>query len=474
MGFRPPSLLALARALRRRLAPPELVIIEEKDGFASVIRGKTFSKTAAVVCRAKSGNLTADLTALKDDCVAKGFADAWSGAAKICLSAASALFLDFRLPPASRRKAKKMMPLLLDGELPLAADGYAAETVFARDGALFATTIVVPRETLAAWRDACEAVGLTRAEVCVFPWPIIAALPPLSDPALLVCPAEDGVVLCALTASGEVSRARQLPPGENPGALARLARLAVADADFTPRTILIFGDGRFPGLKDALAAEFALPALSVGEDLPVGGEFPDENNPARVVALSLDAPARCENPSFPLRLARAPRRFPWLVPTSVCLLALFCVEALWLFDAIGDRKRAENLRALSSEELRSALGDAPKNAGVGRLIAILNSRLQDVETAAPEADSPAAFLENLHKLCPQDARIELRRFAWDGKRVSLAGGAGGYDEVETFKKIAEQVPGAKSVRILNAATAPGGAGRKASVDFELDWTREER
>ncbi|MBD5607269.1 MAG: hypothetical protein HDQ93_00245, partial [Desulfovibrio sp.] len=150
-----------------------LALIRERDCLvAAVIARSLRGRSIEAIYRSPLGNgLRESLLSLKRECEENGFSDVWRRDLKICLPTDEALFLDFQLPPSSIRKAKKTVPLLLDGELPFEDSAFSYKTTFARQKGLFAVATIAPDNVLEKWRDALADLETGNAEISFFPWP---------------------------------------------------------------------------------------------------------------------------------------------------------------------------------------------------------------------------------------------------------------------------------------------------------------
>lgn len=463
-----------------------LVLIRERDCLAAVIVSRSLrGRSIEALFRAPLGSgLREALIGLKKECEENGLADVWRRGLKICLPADEALFQDFQLPPSSISKAKKTVPLLLDGELPFDEAAFSYKTTFARRKGLFAVTTIAPDTVFEKWREVLDGLETGDAEISFFPWPIISALPPLKEAALVACLESDECALCALDAKGVPLRIRQMPFAREEKAaenFARRARLLFSDLGFSPGALFIFGDYHLPGLKNALSEEFESPCLALGKDIPLGGQYErlGEDDSARLLAMCLESrkiiPA-FEKPVFRLKFNR-PFRFRSypIAAVAASLVLLIGFEIYSLSSSLDNLNKAEKLRAMTSENIRKALGDAPKSASAGRLSSILNSRLRELELNGAKGEKREAvdFLEELHKACPPDLDIDIYRLAWDEKSARLNGRAKAYEDVDALKSRAESLDGVTSARIVNAATSQGDR-KGALIEFELDLGRARR
>ncbi|MDE5831680.1 MAG: hypothetical protein K2H64_01615 [Desulfovibrio sp.] len=457
-----------------------LVLVAEKTRLAGVVlrRGLSGYSVEDVIRSAPGIDLNESLRALRKKCEEKGLGELWTGNLKICLPADEALFQDFRLPPSSLSKARKTIPILLDGELPLGEVPFVQRTTFAkRKTGICAVTTIAPREIFDKWREASRDFAAASAEIVFFPWPIIAGLPRLKNDAALICLAESGGAACALDKSDAPLRVCPLGRDDAAENVARRARMLLTDLDFHPAETLLFG--RMPGLKQALEEEFAAPCRILGVDLPIGGRYArlGEDDPARLIAVGTATkkiPPPFEKPVFRLKFDRETKKNrALLAPVAISLVLLAGFETFFLVRSLDNAKKAANLRTAMIADLKKVLPDAPKNASLGRLTAILDSRLREMGTNATNSGDGAAvaLLENLHRACPPELNIDIYRMTWEGKRVRLNGRAGAYEDVDALKRIAEKLPGTASARIVNASIAQGERNRQI-IEFEADITRD--
>ena len=464
-------------------APFSLAIIQEKNSVAAVIfKSLLFqARIEAVFRRPFEGNLEECLTALHKDCLENGYGLAWTRPVKICLPDTAAVFQNFHLPPSSPRKARKTIPLLLDSEIPFNAGDYATQTVFTKDMGLEAIVTILPRAILRKWSETIEKFAIPEINLYIFPWPILASLPRTKAPCLLLCMDPAGSVICAINSSGMPLRIHTLLPyaaaGDGLINLIRQARLLAVDSSFQPQSVLVFGLANTAEIKKAITALFELPCLGLGDDIPLAGckGYVQTDDLAPILAKCFHADNFFKNrkfPSFRLKFKRAKERnLPWLVPAAACLALAGGLDLLALANIVENTKKTENLRASMTEQLRNTLDNVPKNATPGRLTAILDSRLRELENNAPDParHTVTAILENIHKVCPETLQIHLQRLTYDDRHIRLNGTANTYDEVNELKNRASSVPGVAEARIVNAAATRDKAHQ--FVEFELDLAR---
>lgn len=458
--------------------PPPLLLIQEKGHMACVICKKNFANfTVQAVFRVSdSEGLSPTLAALEKLCQENGYGHIWQGKVDISLQADAALFMDFHLPPTSRKKLEKTIPILLDEELPLQSDSYIVKTYLTRDQGYCAIATVLKKKTLEEWRNCLERHEFSEARITVFPWRLIKGLPAIKSPALMLCLSASGNLLCALNAKGEPLRIRQLPHKvENANIFARQTRLLLADMDFQPQNLLIFGGHDQPDLKKAIIEEYNLPVQILGSDPPLGRAWERvyEDDTARILANCLiprQLPGIASPPVFRFKFKKTIRKtFSWAVPVALFLALLCGWEIFSVYTSLNRISRADRIKAMLQDHLRKEIDNVPKNASLGRLIAILNSRLAELQSGNINSGGRfISLLEDIHKAAPFEARIGVNRLSYDSKRVRLSGNADSYEEVNSLKNGIEKMEEISAVRIINATANQGTGKTRQKIDFELD------
>lgn len=471
------------------MAAPSLVLIKNGGNITAVIcrHNLTSCEIKAVFQHpASDDDLGPGLQWLLKESGASGYADAWKGAIVVCLAANQGIFHDFELPPASKRKAIKTVSLLLDGEFPVDPDTFMHKTMFVADESkktIHSITTIIPKALIATWKNALAACGAASMAICLSPWPLIADMRKLSGPALLIDIAGDAGSISALDQKGRPLGIYQLAPPLSSQERARdifnQSGMLLDGLVFHPAELLVYGTGLT--LKAALEEQFNLPARMLGEDLPVreplGGLR--EEDPGRLIAASISRQAfwhRWKMPvfAFKLRETRDQRFFRRILLPVAAALALFVAAGTtFLLDALERTSQSARLRGLMAGQLARTLPDAPKNSSVGRLKAILNSRISNMEGAdtGMEGKKVLQLLESIHSHAPADLDVDVRRLALDDKHLRLYGSAGSFDDVNLFKEIMADIDGINESRIVNAANR-NERQTGARVEFELDLTRD--
>lgn len=462
------------------------LIHDQKTLTAVVLRARLgLPSLAGVFRRALEGGAHGALQALRKDCEAAGYGAAWHNAAMLCLDAQDAVFHDFMLPTANAGMARKTIPLLLESEFPFEPAEFALNTRFFRYGAkkqLGALVTLLPNKILDEWRNALEECGLPGARVFVSPWPVIAAS--RAKNALLLCLADKNGSLAALDANGNPMRIQSFslnssaaPSGESLAAdCYRKCGLLLSGLAFRPASLVLAGEALPPGIEENFARVFGLPvtrANARGNSDHTGRSDLAWLKAVGMYRQALSAWARI--PVFGLRLEKsaAPKRIRGLLPGAACAFALFAAMGVASFlDSLEYRSKAAILRAGMFEKLKEALPDAPKNAGAGKLRAILKSRIAQYESGAQGESGPIVLeiMENIHAAVPASLDIDVHRLLVDDKHVRIYGHAGSYDDVNAMKEKLEAIRGISGSRIVGAASRAGRNNRPL-VEFELDLTR---
>lgn len=477
--------LAKGRASGKAFWNPSLslALIQEKDSITAVVCEQAFFKikTVAVFRKSLAQNLDETLTALYSDCLENGWAQAWSGRVKVCLSASKAIFQDFHLPPSSLRKAEKTIPLLLDSEILLGPDQYITRTTFSRNGGIDVLATLLPNSVMQEWSDALRSFDFQAMDILIMPWPLIKGLSRLKAPCLLFCLQASSGVICAINSKGLPLFIKPLLPGAEPegGALnlARQAQLLMSSSRFRPESAFVFGAVNNAAMKKAINDIFSLPChILGGNESPCGGKARNNEDSACLLARCMFSSLPFKFRTFPafshkFRREKTPR-FSWHLPVVLCL-ALLCGLDLLTFVRIWDNsKKTDAMRSMLTEELRQSMENLPKNASLGRLTAILDSRLGEFEGKVNNgAKHPlTSMLENIHKVCPENLKIHLQRLSYDDKHIRLNGTADSYRDIEELKNGIDTVPGVAESRIVNATSSRAQNGQL--VEFELDLSRD--
>ena len=456
---------------------PSLVLIQEREHIACVICQRSiFRVSVQRIFRVSNENgLTAALSALEKLCRENGFGDLWRGKVQICLHADFALFADFQLPPSSRRKMEKTIPILLDEELPLPPDSFVAKNYLTKDQGYYAIATVIQKSVLEQWRECLENFEFGEARLTIFPWPLLQKLPSLKASALLICFSACGNIICALNDNGQPLRIRTIPRENEPEHIARQTRLLLSDMNFEPDSLLVLGGHDSPDLIKTIRAEYDLPMLFPGRDSPLGGGFEglEDDNIAGIVATCLNSRQMAsffKIPFFRLKFKREKTgRYTWAVPAALCL-ALSCgCEVFSLYNSMHKLSQSELIKKQLVKSLQKDLDNIPKNASSGRLMAILNSRLAEMESQASNNGGLfVSLLEDIHRAAPLESSIGLNRLTYDAKHIRLSGNAGTYQEVNTLKNNIEKMENIEAARIINAAVNQGSGNTRQKIDFELD------
>lgn len=410
----------------------------------------------------------------------------------LCLPPDTAIFHDFQLPTANARTAKKSLALLLESEFPFNLEDFAWRPVYNRaPHKKMVETLVtlVPRKTLSLWQKALEEAGAGSVDAYISPWPFLPYLPKLRMNALFICALRDVAVLCAFNEKGQIIRIQQffldqnLPVDKGALEICRKSRLLLAGLPFAPLRALLYSPGR--SLASELEKEFDMPVIKAGEDFPLAGRFTllDANDPCRLLAIAMAAQnpfSRFKIPVFKHHAAHSGNGLltgkAWL-PASAISILLLCMGVAFLLDSLDMRAKSDHLRNLMLRDLKAALPDAPRNASVGRLRAILNSRIQALESGASAATPQIVMtlLEEIHARTPASLRIDIHRFGLDDSHVRLYGRAANFEEVNAIKDNLGNVPGLTGSRIVNAAArAEKEKDALPYVEFEIDLAREKK
>lgn len=466
---RPERLTAVI--LRASLAPPRFVALFERETGAGEMSESV-------------------LQALKSDCDAAGYGAAWSNGAVVCLSAENAIFHDFMLPTDKAGMAKKTIPLLLESEFPFDAGEFISDTRFFRYGnekRLGALVTLLPRKILEDWRIALESCGLPGAKLFVSPWPLIASLGKRGKDALLICLSDSTGTICALDSGGcpmriQVFALRRFSDPEDFAAeLFRKCGLLLAGLQFKARALLLHASGLAEGAVMAVGKGFDLPVSFVEDDVSKSGKLSLSRARESVwkQAAAMFVPGLLRNiriPVFVLGMKKnAFHKGRRLILAGGAVLALFlAMGAVSFLDSLEYRSKAAILRARLVDRLKEALPESPRNAGLGKLRAILNSGLGRLEQGGNGRSRQAVLelMENIHAAVPSSLDIDVHRFAIDGKHVRIYGHAGSYDDVNAMKESLENIKGTMGSRIANAAARAGrDRNSRALVEFELDLPR---
>lgn len=466
-----------------------LVLVAEENKITAIFLERKFLRffPVASATRTDGENLLRTLLALKETRESREYAAAWENPVAVCLGPEKAIFRDFSLPPVSARAAKKSVELSLEGDFPFEREQTTQNIFFWRDvpeKRSYAVVTLAPRKTLESWRDALEAAGVDKGAVYFAPWPLLAGLPRFSGASLLVILWGENGALAALDKNGLPRRVAQLPesdaPAEERAKEIWTQRLfLLSGTSFKPDRIIFFAVDA-PDISRRLAEISSLPVEVAGRDFPLAGvsDRPGETERERTLAAGLLNSLKLNlRTRFPLKLAANPNRGARLrrgILWACAGVLMLCAGLSFSLDTLARNTRAAALNAAAEKETRAALGDAPKNAGRGRLEAILNSRL----TALERGEAKTGFtvlktLEAIHVAAPPAMKIETRRFTWDNDHIRLYGRAGSYEEVNEFKENLAKIAGVTEARVVNAANR-GEKGSEPGVEFELDLTREKQ
>lgn len=462
----------------------KLALIQEEASIAAVICKRTLMTAEFMdICRRPlEGNLTNTLQQLYNDCMERGYGKAWTGEIIICLPASSVIFQDFTLPPTSVTKAKKTVPILLDGEFPFEKGDFVTKTIFIRDKALHSLSILVPGHLLNAWREACSSFSASALKIFISPLPIIASLPKTGSPALLLCLDSCGGSISALDKSAKPLRIQPLQEtnlANNAEKLARQIRLHLHNLQFSPQIVYVYGNFSKPSITQVLAREFDCPALALGVDIPLARHKSrlEEDDNAYLLGLCLLGRLPWNHwqiPTFNFRYRKKKEYAPkgLLYPCAAVLALLGLAGAISFLDSFDKYRQARVLKQAMYSQLKRALPDAPANASQGRLQAILDSRLRNLQQPTHKAHSFMSLLDSMHATIRPSLNLDIHRLQFDENHLRIYGHADNYDDVEILKTEMDGLDGIDNCRIVNAVTKTDQAkGGKTLVEFELDLTR---
>lgn len=469
-----------------------LAIIQDNDTLNALVLERTLSGCRVLASFRtlwRQGDPSPALSDLLAQAEGQGFSRA-KAQCLLCLPPENAVFHDFQLPTANARTAKKSVSLLLESEFPFNLEDFAWSAVFhraPRNKMMESLVTLVPRKTISLWQKALGEAGAGSLNLYISPWPFLPYLPKLRMRALFICALRDVAVICAFDEKGQIIRIQQffldknLPVDKAALEICHKSRLLLAGLPFTPCRALLYSPGR--AIASGLEKEFDMPVIKAGEDFPLAGRFTllDANDPCRLLAIAMAAQnplSRFKIPVFKRHAASSGNALmagrAWLPAAAVSIL-LLCLGVTFLLDSLDLKAKSDYLRALTLKDLKAALPDAPRSASMGRLRAILNSRIQSMENEASAATPQIVMklLEEIHARTPEGLHIDIHRFGLDDSHVRLYGRAANFEEVNAIKDNLGNVPGLSGSRIVNAA-ARAEKGSQAYVEFELDLGREKK
>lgn len=467
-----------------------LAIIKSGGALTAVVLrpGLLTPRLAAIFRREIDGPPQNALASLRKDCETAGYGGAWNNIALFSLGSENAVFHDFMLPTANKGMAKKTIPLLLESEFPFDPSGFELNTHFFRYGGkkkLGALLTLLPKKILSQWQSALEECSLPGARLFVSPWPLIACLRTRGKNTLLICFSGNKCAMAALDVSGSPMRVQTFSVDSSTDNLAEEARrkcgLLLSGLPFRPEALILAGEALPPGIEGSFEKVFEIPAMRARDNAGLKGN-PDITGKSDFAWLqtvgmfrqSLAAKRRIS--FFTLRMKKniGGKSGRWLLPVAACVLAL-CVAAgvASFLDSLEYRAKADILRAGMFEKLKSALPDAPRNSSMGKLRAILKSRLAESGANGEARPVVLEILENIHAAVPASFDIDVHRLAVDDKHARIYGHAGSYDDVNAMKEKLDGVKGIAGARIVNAANrSEKDKNNRSLVEFELDLARE--
>lgn len=470
-----------------------LSLIRNQDILTAVVLRARFVKPelAGFFQREMADTVQSTLAALRRDCEAGGYGGAWNSPAMVCLGAENAVFHDFMLPTANMGMAKKSLPLLLESEFPFDPAEFAVNTHFFRYGdkkQLGAIATLMPAAISNEWQTALENCGLPGARIFVSPWPLVSSLQTHGKNSLLLCLSGSSGTVCALNDHGIPMRIQnfRLTDMSTPEAMAvaafRKCGLLLAGLPFKAASLILAGTTLPAGIEQTFGKVFEMPVKQAKDlvRLPFNPDHTGKSDYAWMLATAMfhkTLPGKMRVPYFALRMKKVSghgnNRRMWLAASCVLILCS-AIGVASLLDSMKYRSQANTLRASMLEKLKVALPDAPKNAGAGKLRAILKSRLTQQENVANGKTRHVVLelLENIHAAVPDALNIDVHRLSVDNRHVRIYGHAGSYDDVNTMKEKLEGLKGITGIRIVNAATrASRDRNNRAIVEFELDLAR---
>ena len=506
-----------------------LVLIHARQSLSAVVcrvgfRRRQIAHTATVDLTDNSVDALAEsVGALKRQGLAAGYAGAWNSTVFVCLAPDMALFHEWQTPSTSASVVRKAVSVLLEADFPCdTAELQHAITLVSRQrgkGSLSLSTSV-RSDVLQTWHAALKRNDVTDCRISVAPWPILAGLPPIKEPALLLYVKDGQCVAAALGKRGEPLRLCALgfqdllPATERPtggadaagsseghrhseeaafaATIRRECALVFGGLEHHPQQLLLYGDAvASAGMTKQLGDAFELPVVLLGRDMPLAGQVArlGETDSNRLLAVCLASSsfysARViKAPLFAARLI--PR--PWSGTLMRCWPLAFgvvCLAASWMAavgtDGLSKLDQVKRLQANMQTELRKALPDAPRNASLMKLRTILRSRLSE-QSARPGQDvqmTVLGFLRLLHAQVGPELQIRIVRLSYDGRVFRLVGMASRYEELTLVREALLGQDGVTDVQLVNAAyrdareTASSqarGAAPGGNVDFEMSVT----